>query len=193
MAGPPDQAHARLTLVFSGTAVPTGAVTTLGLRAEDPPFTAGSLSFLVPLCTEVHKDMSTIECVLDHIELKRGPEEIGPTWTAPVGVAGSGTGGATPPNVATLVRKELENLSAKFSGRMYWPGPGEGSIDPSGKISSVLLGFMQPAMNVFYDGLVAQGFQPVVFTAPGVIAASTDVSAFRVQATVATQRRRLRR
>lgn len=193
VAGPPSPMYGQLTVVFAGTGVPHGAVCTLGLMS-----TSGDLdeSVMEPLAAAVkvlHQSLSTAAVTCVEIELKRGPEASGPTWLYRVAEAGGQSGESVPPNVALLVRKQLPNLSARFSGRMFWPGQPETQVNGSGEVSVLALGNYGNALDDFMEALHSAELDPVVFgTGPGVDPVTT-VSTFVPQAVVATRRLRLRR
>lgn len=193
MAGPPTRSDARLTMVFIGGSAPSKAVCTLGLHKDSGDFTNADMAPLVDAVKPMHGLLSTSSCRLDLIELKVGPEAIGPTYTANVGYLGLGLSASVPPNTAVLIRKELADISAKFAGRMYWPGMPEDKVDSSGSLDTAWVSQAQTATDAFMTDLEEAGVTPVVFgSAPGV-SPVTHVSRLTVIAIAATQRRRLRR
>jgi hypothetical protein len=193
MAGPPDAEHGRLTMVFSGAGIPNGAVTTIGVRKGSGDIVNADLVPLAAAAKTLHGQIASNTVNLQHIELKRGPDAIGPTWTEVVNQPGAGNQAAAPPNVAILIRKELNDLSAKFSGRMYWPGAQEPDVNEAGNLTPTYQTGIQNALNAFQVAVRAAGFELVVFHEAGGIDLSGEVVRLALQNRVATQRRRLRR
>ena len=193
MAGPPTANEAQLTFVFSGPGIPEGGVSTLGITSADRAIDGDLLNDLVPIIGLLHDSISTTTIVMDHIEMKRGPNETGPTYEAAVANTGGQAGAACPPNVCILVRKQLPNLSAKFSGRLFWPGVSENQVDDAGTISTAALNQYNAAFDTFHGELISAGVDPAVFSNSDLVSPVTIVSDFIVQSRVATQRRRMRR
>jgi len=194
MAGPPTPNAAQVTCVFGGEATPTGGVATAGIITPAGGFTPAVLDELADIFGDFHAEMATIATTLERIELKVGPEATGPTYTKSIGRAGEAPGTSVPPNVAVLVRKEVEGVSGKFGGRMYWPGVPEATVGPQGDITPSHLASLQTAANTLFTRLNDGDYTPAVFgSADGALPAVKTVARFAVQGRVATQRRRLRR
>jgi len=194
MAGPSSASQAQLTMVFSGSGMPTGGVCTLGIYTTAEELTPEVLGDLADLIKPCHLAASCATCVLSHMEMKLGPNATGPTFEVSVNQAGGFSSNQAPPNVCTIVEKQLAGLSARFSGRMFWPGPPEGDLTESGRLGTPLQQGIQTAWNGFLTGAEALGVTPVVFSrSPAAPNPYTFVESFQVQSTVATQRHRLRR
>lgn len=191
MAGPPTGLFGELSFIFSGINAPTGAVSTLGV--ESPVVDFFNVTWqneLVGLSTDLVQLTCNTALVLDRIDIKVGPVSSGPTISLPVAENGAQTGDTMGPQVAMLVRKQVDNVSTRLAGRMFWPGLTVGNVTPGGQIDSTPLGLFQDAWDDFYDGLVALTSAPYIFTQ------SSDprpVSSLTVQDKIATQRRRNRR
>lgn len=67
-----------------------------------------------------------------------------------------------PPQVAMSVT-ELTSMR-KHWGRWYLPAAGVPASDPNGRIETTLVASLMTASAQFYGGLIAIGFQPVVFS-----------------------------
>jgi hypothetical protein len=193
MAGPSSANEGQITIVFGGVNIPTGAVCTLGLKSQDPDLDSDFLNPISDAVKKLHGELSTSMVLVEKIELKRGPNETGPTWEIAVNHPGHATGPTVPPNTSLLIRKELEDVSAKFSGRMFWPGAAENQVDDRGIISEAYMGYISAALGTFRADLELAGLSPIVFHGPKLAQAWSTVWSFSCQSRVATQRRRLRR
>jgi PAB1-binding protein PBP1 len=119
-----------------------------------------------------------------------GPSPVFESTGAPV--VGTNAGPALPPNSAFLVTKRSAKGGRAHRGRMYLPagiGVGEDSVPATGVMLEAQRGILQGRVNtafangekvIFHDSLTPGGFDPTVITA------------FLLQARLATQRRRLR-
>jgi hypothetical protein len=184
----------RLTMVFGGSALPTGAVCTLGLVTTKPGFEDSDLELIKTQLVAVHQATSCEEVALRTLELKVGPEETGPTKAIVVNSNGGQGSGAAPPHTAVLVQKKIADKSARFSGRLFWPGAKEAYVGSSGVLDNQYLTGMQNKWDVLKQNLDAADLFPSVFhPAATVPEEATQISQFVVATTVATQRRRLRR
>ncbi len=191
MAGPPTSSFVELTWKFSGTSLPNGAVITMGFTAPsgDPE---EALETICDAAELVHTAIATTTCTLDSIAMKAGPVATGPTIERVVGsIGGAGSDGASP-NTSVLIRKTVQSVSQRFSGRCYYPSLGASSLEENGDIvgsSRVNFGL---ALEDFLDTLDSElGMTPLVFSE-----GSSDprvVTSYDVQTKAATQRRRLRR
>lgn len=194
MAGPPTSTEATLACHFSGTAVPSGAVVTIGFQHSADSIGSPTLAQLAPLLRTLHDKMATNECWLNTIEMKVGPVATGPTYTNSGSTPGAASPNAVPPNTTVLVRKELVEVSSRFAGRLFWPGMPENMVDASGHIAQTQVTQMQNAFNDLFTGMTAVGCDPAVFGSSDALLQKVNlVDRFVVQTTVATQRRRLRR
>jgi hypothetical protein len=194
VAGPSSPAQAQLTMVFAGSGIPTGAVCTLGITKDEDSLTLEDLVALADLMKPCQLAASCGTCILSYIDMKLGPNETGATYTTSVNQPGGFTSNQAPPNVCTIVEKQIANLSSRFSGRMFWPGPPEGDITEAGRLGTPLQQGIQTAWTGFQFGAANLGITPVVFSrSPAHPATFSLVESFQVQSTVATQRHRLRR
>lgn len=189
MAGPPTSAFAELAWHFGGLSAPTGAVTTLGVQGTMDPV-EGWLGVLTGFWDEVRDEfVPELEC--ERGTVKVGPVATGPTYSFAIGTTGTGQGQGVSPNVSVLVRKEVEGISGRYSGRMYWPGCNEGRIEANGVLTAQAQGLFQSAFSNAFTHLLNAGLTPVVFSTSS--SDPRNISAVLVQNRVATQRRRLRR
>lgn len=193
MAGPPTSSDARLTAVFSGSASPSGAVCTIGVSSGGDILTAEFLDPAALAIESFHKSVSTVNCYLSSVEMKRGPDATGPTFSKSINTQGTGLSPSSPPNTTLLIRKGLLDISGRFSGRFYWPSPPEDKIDMAGVIDLGYLNIVQTAATKLFNDLVTAGLHPMVFTSKPDLPPVLAVNAFEVQPLAATQRRRMRR
>lgn len=112
--------------------------------------------------------------------------------TEPV-TASSGGQTALPSNCAMLVHKDTDTAGRKGRGRQYYPAAylEETSVDTNGTILGSTYTTIQNRLNVFFDQLTVAPFQVSLFHADG--APPTQVTGFRLDTRIATQRRRMRR
>lgn len=190
--GPKLPNQALLTFRFGGLGLPYGATPSLGLTGPaltliDPAFHED----LAQAATDLVQLTCTSTVTLNELALKIGPEELGPTFTIPVGEPGAEGANQCPPQVSLLVRKVVDGITTKRMGRLFWPGVPEGNVDSAGVVAPVAVTDYQAAFT---------GFQAALGTPWAVIPAVFDetsdekeVSLLQVQPRVATQRDRLRR
>lgn len=195
-----NDVQGRITWSFEGPALPFGASTSLEFYRDNPDLDPGDwwTNFSVQLETaarDLHQLVASSSCLLTQLEVKLGPEATGPTFTIPLSTPGATGAEACPPNVAMLIRKRVNGVSGRFSGRMFYPGISEGNVASNGTIPTPALGPYQAAVDGFFDSLhvnTGGGVTPIIIpSAPG--AFSRNISSLDVQVKVATQRRRLRR
>lgn len=186
MAGPPTAAFTQVTAVYTGLAVPDGAMTTLGLTGYvGGPWDAGDVAAVLEdgLTSLITTDLQIVE-----FRFKRGPEATGPTFVQPSGAVGNISGYPNQPQVCTLVRKQVDGVSGRFGGRMYAPATPTAWTAKNGVVTPAAS--TVTALNTMYADLVSVGAQPVVFSTLG--SDPRQVTGFAIQGKVATQRRRIR-
>lgn len=110
--------------------------------------------------------------------------------------AGGNTAAATPQNTAYLIHKRTAIAGKRYRGRVYLPGVGEPSVSPTGAVTGDLLTDIPTKFAALRTGMASNGTPlcllhqaEAVMDAP----APTEITAFQLDAIVATQRRRLRR
>lgn len=196
MAGPFNNKQAVLSLHFTGAALPYGAVTTFGFRDQNDAAIDGAaiIDDIATAAEALHQLISAGDVWLDHVELKVGPVDSGPTHSAAVNVEGEQGDHPDSPNVAYLFRKRVSGMSGKYGGRSYYPGVSEGNTTAGGSVAPAAVTSYQSAMDNFLLALETVDLIPVVFsTDPDPSGVARDVVAVTLQPKVATQRRRLRR
>jgi hypothetical protein len=107
--------------------------------------------------------------------------------------AGTSSAGGAAPNCAVLVRKLTAAGGRRGRGRMYVPGPPDGSVNPNGDLSTAYKTTCTTQVNALLSNMVAlvQVDACVLFhdTSPFT---PTTITSLEVQNKIATQRRRLR-
>lgn len=191
--GPASAQQAQLTAVFYGPGVPNGAVCTCGLMSTEGDITAETANSLVGPWGAWHSAAASQDVGLGHIEVKVGPEASGPTYTAEVQLPGSINSPSAGPNVAMLIRKQVSGVSARYSGRMYWPGIPESLTTFGGAIAPSSVTSLQNSADELMNALSGLNLLVVVFSKLEQGGQPLIVNRLVVQGTTATQRLRLRR
>lgn len=182
----------QLTLIFTGSAVPTGAVTTCGFVNSVPDDAAGIADTIEAelTATSAGKSWATT-CNLTGILVKLGPNSTGPSYLKTVSI--SGTAGAPgSAAVAPLVKKQTASGGRKNRGRFYWGVAPELGVDPGGVLTSAYLADVADTVGDFRGGMQTAGFQLHVLH-ESVLDNPTPIVGLVVDSRVATQRRRQRR
>lgn len=191
MAGPPTASFGEVTYYFQGANLPTYAACTLGLNDpangfNDPTWQADFVQAtvdLVQLTTPVSQ-------VLQGMTIKVGPVDTGPTYNISVAEQGTLTGTLAGPQAAFLIRKQIDGVSTRLAGRLFWPGVTTGNIMSDGSVPAAALSVFQDAFDDYFNALVLLTSQPCVFNETS---DPRDVTGFQVMPQIATQRRRNRR
>lgn len=185
---------AQVNLRFSGVSVPRGAQLTFGVDAGVLP-TAVDVAETVTECITSSQLISflTSATKLTGILVKMGPNETGQMYEGAINFSG-GTGGDTmPPQVALLVRKGTEHGGRKAQGRWFIPGMPEAGSTAGGVWAGSYIEDAQDNLTNFLNALRTQAVPMVLLHSR----AESGVPPYPVetlvaQATMATQRRRIR-
>lgn len=114
---------------------------------------------------------------------------------------GSSSGSsAVAPNTARLITKLTGLGGRRNKGRMYQPGPVETVVDAGGHFTAQSITDQQANADAYFDDLIALGsIQALVLfhsydeaDPPDPLPVPTQLTGFRIESKVATQRRRLR-
>lgn len=196
---------AQHTLVWSGAAVPTGAVSTFGTAipagVTSPATAAGAIR---------DRTVNTggwfitgngwpSNLILAKVITKFGPVDTGPFGEALSGQAGGATAAdAYSPGTALLVKKATNVGGRRGQGRMFLPSLPEGVVGVGGLVDTAVVTTINSRFATWHSNLIADGYTPVLLhrhdPALGQTpVAPTNIQNWIVQGTVATQRRRLRR
>ena len=185
---------AQVNLFFTGASAPNGMQVTCGLDVQS--YSADATSAAIDVGDALGaSNLDSLTCAdinLTRILVKFGPDATGPSGE--FAFSGVGTlGEALAPNTAVLVAKSTADGGRAGRGRLYWPAAEENQVSSAGILSPTPLDDLQDAFATFRTTLIASNLDPVVLHQPGApIVEPSPITAFTVQALVATQRRRLR-
>jgi len=186
---------AQVNFIYTGASVPTGAQWTLGLDISgfigDPAAVGAAISTNY---TESNFDAQTgANCDLTGILVKFGPNATGPSALVAANEGGVG-GGDSIPNIAALAHKNTEDGGHAGRGRTYFPGVQESSVVDGGALVAAYRTALQTCFDTFYDKCVADELFPVLLHGENSpLSIPSAMLGWTVDATAATQRRRLRR
>lgn len=201
----------RATLTFTGAAVPSGAaVVFAGINV------GGISPLAIATLVETAWDTCDIESIqtdditMTQVMVKVGPDEDGPSAVVPGNVQGALVVSSAPPNTAYLVHKSTALGGRRGRGRMFIPGVPEQYVTDSGTIDPAVVAAAPTILNALLNNLDINGVPmalehepatewvlvngqprrvPVSSSAP----VPDEVTGLTLDATAATQRRRLRR
>ena len=196
---------AQHTLVWGGTAFPTGAVSTFCTAVPagvTNPATAASSIASSTTTSGVGWWISgngwPNAVTLVKVITKFGPVGTGPFGEVSVGTTGGAATDPLPPSVSTLVKKNTNLGGRRGRGFMFLPSFGENILGVGFTIDATTLSTVNGRFATWHSDLISDGFTPVLAhrydPALGESPlAPTTIQNWTVQALVATQRRRLRR
>jgi len=179
------------TYLFSGPSLPFGAAVTIGvdhtgtssIEQEGQDCRDAWITEVLPL---QHVDVQ-----LDGLFVKRGPNATGQSYLAPSTANGTTSGDAMSPNVTALVKKTTALGGRQGRGRMYVPGLIEANVGGGGALAGAFQGNLQDGIDAWAAACVIANCQPMLLHND--LLSPTEITAFAIDAKVATQRRRLRR
>jgi hypothetical protein len=188
--------YAQVNVMFSGSGVPTGAQTTIGLTSFgviDNPVDMGN-AFLDALGSSGVMQNFSGSIQVDGCLVKFGPNNDGPSALVIGPLAGGAANTAVAPNTALLVNKTTLLGGRRNRGRWYWPGLPEGDVDQGGNVAGGFLNAVQIDFDSFYTKLGLEDLYPSLLHSEDIgLILPALITSFVVQPKVATQRRRLRR
>jgi hypothetical protein len=123
--------------------------------------------------------------------VKLGPNDTGASVVEPISFGGAGASAQSAPNVAMLVQKGTNLGGRKGRGRLFIPGVPEASVDPSGIIAAGTITALNAVLGDFITDLQTNDVPMVLLHSDSTT--PTPVTSLNINATAATQRRRLRR
>lgn len=187
--------YAQVNWRFTGSGVPSGAETTLGLNIENYAGTPSQLGLLMAQAWDTANmdGNQSSDVALTSVLVKFGPTATGPSAVWATNIPGTNTT-ASPSQVAYLANKNTGLGGRQGKGRMYIPGVPEARVDQGGILTGGQQGFLQTALDNLHAFLLTNDLLPVLLRAPdSPIQVPAPVISFTAQSKVATQRRRLRR
>lgn len=189
--------YGQANFIFTGADLPTGAEITLGFDHSGSGLTTPVLAAEAIFDAWVAAGMNatyanTVSLV--RVDVKFGPNNVGPSGSDSGLSTGQAGGGADSPNTALLVRKNTAFGGRAGRGRFYIPGVPQSYINGDGTLLSTPRANCQTALDAFESELNTRLLPPVLLHAAGSpINSPTPITSFTVDGRVATQRRRLRR
>lgn len=197
--------YANVALNFQCAGRPRQYAVTFGVEQTSPPATPNGLAQLIDgAFTSGGAPFATLSNVLDSytylgvtLTLMTGTGAVPGVF--PNSLVGTATAGASPGNVAYIVRKATLRGGKAGRGRMFSPcfNLAEGSIDSAGFISGGTQAALTTQWGNFLVNLATAGPLMNLLHGPptggGAVPAPDRVTSLAVEAEVATQRRRIRR
>ncbi len=188
--------YAQANIVLSGAALPSKAEITLGLNKELYGGTPAAAANEVRTAFQAAaiRALLTAEVSIESVLVKYGPNDTGAAGESSGALAGTGAGTTVSPNVALLVKKNTGFGGRTGRGRFYIPGIPESHISGSGTILASAVTSWTTALEAFRTTLVSLGLVPTLLHgAASPVQTPMPITSFTVDATGATQRRRMRR
>jgi hypothetical protein len=183
--------YVRITLPFSGAAVPTGAANVLAF-ANPLDLDADDIQILWngAIGTDPWAFMSQ-ECQATEMLIKFGPDSTGPQETRAIATGGGTTDDAGGAQVSALIRKSTALGGRRGRGRMYLPAIPEVQVNQGGELVEGFRSALEADTITFFGALATNSLIPCVEHTDG--GTPTAITGWAVPGTVATQRRRQRR
>lgn len=183
--------HGHALLTFSGVCAPLGAACTVGFENVPDFSPAVCAGFIVDhweayVMPHTSSALTFLGCLV-----KLGPNETGPSgFNGSAAVGGQAATGVSPA-VTYLARKNTLLGGRKGRGRMYIPGPTEGSVSTAGVILEATRANLEAALTSFRSELANDGIILELLHNDSTV--PTTITSFTVDSVAATQRRRQRR
>lgn len=192
---PIPEDFAQITWGFTGSAVPTGAACTMGVRVLEYSGSPADLASSAATIWENRINGAIVNtCVLSSVLVKFGPDATGPS--AQIGTSQAGNvatpGGAAAPSF--LIHKNTDSGGRAGKGRMFVPGVPEASVDVGGALQAGLATGLTAAFQSLLADFIALDAEPVVLHGLGSpLNQPSFITSFTCDPIVGTQRRRQRR
>ncbi len=182
-------------MIFTGQAAPTGAEVTVGFSHDLFAGTASEAAVQFKnkwVLRIIGNQASSI--TLARVDVKFGPNDLGPQGSAPAGVNGGDTNSADPPNIALLVKKSTGVGGRSGRGRMFVPGMTSTLFDSSGNVAADRISTLDLAFENFRTDMATLGLPLHLLHGPASpVSVPYPIVNLSIDARGATQRRRLRR
>jgi len=191
----PDDGYARATLGYVGTNVPRGAANVL---CFDISSFAGTLTDLANELADNWGDNImpnlTNDVTLSSVLIKQGPDATGPSVAVSASRPGTIVADSNAPSTSYLVHKNTPAGGHAGKGRVFLPGTRDSVVDDSGVLGSGTITSFNANLLIFFTRAVTNFYIPVLeHKDTALFPTPTTMLSMTVDATVATQRRRLRR
>jgi hypothetical protein len=182
--GPTGASQGIATFIFGGPASPSGAVCTCGFSKSAGSLVQADADTLKAIFGQLHTQIACNESKMTGVELKIGPVQSGATFQSFGDYVGISSTNAVPPNTTFLIRKQVADISARFSGRMFWPGFAEGLVAAGGALLGSTVTAVNSEFNIAMNALDTAGLQPVVYSSLAGGQAMLTVDSFACQTLV---------
>jgi hypothetical protein len=179
-----------VNLHFTGGPLPHGAQCTFGVDNNGASATAVATAVSAAITSSSLLANLSDSVTISTIHVKLGPNATGAFVDLANAQTGGDNGATISPNVTLLVKKTTTLGGREGSGRMYWPGLGEGQVDEAGNIDGSTLSALQTKFSDFSSDMTTAGYP--LFLLHNSATAPTGITGLQVQSVAATQRRRLR-
>lgn len=186
---------AQVNHIYTGPSFPTGAQWVLGLDVSGfsgSPADAGT-AILAAYETANFDAQTAAGCDLTGLLVKFGPNNTGPSALTSANVGGANSGDCNP-NAAALVHKNTADGGHAGRGRTYYPGVTESNMSDAGVLASLYRIALETCFETYLEELDTALLPAFLLHGEGSpISAPSQIVSMTVDATSATQRRRLRR
>lgn len=187
--------YGQANIVLGGAGVPSGAEITFGINVDgfagDP--TDAATAIAAAFVAEIIPEM-TNRVGMDHVLVKFGPEDTGPSGTSGSPTLGPANVEVAPPNTAYLITKTTAFGGRAGKGRVFLPGVPESVVSQTGAISTGTVSALTAAFQAFDGLLVAADLPPYLLHGVGSpITSPSRITSWVCSSIAATQRRRMRR
>lgn len=186
------EGFSQVNMIFTGTGLPSGAQVAFGVRNEfeKTPIAIANLVKTAWVDSVIMAFFANTTIVTG-ILVKNGPNDVGPAATLGVSLPGASGSAQAAPNVAVLAHKVTGIGGRHGRGRMYLPGIPEGNVSAGGALDATIQANLTTNLGTFLVKLEAADIPMTLLHSDAFT--PVPVEDLIVDATVATQRRRLRR
>ena len=186
--------NSQVNLLFAGPALPTGAQMTFGVDNSTGKTPATQASEIQQAWIDTLLGQQSSGVTFVGVLVKAGPNDTGPSAQSTTASSGGGSPATLTPNTAVLITKNTNQGGRQGRGRFFMPGPHETGVTDGGVIDGAYRTALQTEADAFLEALDDLDL-------PMILLRSEDsppdppetVTSLTVAASVATQRRRLRR
>lgn len=183
--------YAKLNYVLTGVGLNNAAQVTMGVNPPDSMSAsdiadAAWTAYSDNILPDINDDIGLTELIV-----KKGPNNTGEYFVKTGNVAGGATGTGVSPAVSMLIQKRSASGGRANRGRVFQPGVPSTAQNFQGEILSANLTTFQTDWDNYLADMNT-ALLPVVLLHTEVGLTPTAVTAFVVQGTLATQRRRQR-
>lgn len=189
------EGFAQVNWVLGGSGAPTGAEVTCGISVAGTSLTIAEVAEACydAFVTHIRPEM-TNKVGIDHVLVKYGPTETGPSATFGTPQVGPANIEVAAPNTAFLITKHTDFGGRAGKGRLYLPGVPEQAISSTGAIDALTVTALTTAWNDLDAELTAAELFPYLLHGAGSpLTSPSPITSWTCESLAATQRRRMRR